>query len=35
MKLLFVSKNKFKHAEATRLLDTLGINVEASQLDIH
>lgn len=35
MKLLFVSKNKFKHAEATRFLSTLGIDVEASHLEIH
>jgi XTP/dITP diphosphohydrolase len=35
MKLIFVSKNKFKHAEATRFLSTLGISVEASHLEIH
>jgi XTP/dITP diphosphohydrolase len=35
MKLLFVSRNKFKHAEATRFLSTLGISVEASHLEIH
>jgi len=35
MKLLFVSKNKFKHAEATRFLSTLGIDVEATHLEIH
>jgi XTP/dITP diphosphohydrolase len=35
MKLLFVSKNKFKHAEATRFLGTLGISVEANHLEIH
>ncbi len=35
MKLLFVSKNKFKHAEATRFLSTMGIDVEASHLEIH
>ncbi len=34
MSLLFVSKNKFKHAEATRFLSTLGIDVEASHLEI-
>ena len=35
MKLLFVSKNRFKHAEATRFLSTLGIDVEASHFEIH
>jgi XTP/dITP diphosphohydrolase len=35
MKLIFVSKNKFKHAESTRFLSTLGISVEASHLEIH
>lgn len=35
MKLLFVSKNKFKHAEAMRYLSSLGVAVEASHLEIH
>ena len=35
MKLLFVSKNRFKHAEAMRFLGTLGIDVEATHLEIH
>lgn len=35
MKLLFVSKNRFKHAEATSFLSTLGISVEACHLEIH
>lgn len=35
MKLIFVSKNEFKHAEAIRFLSTLGISVEASHLEIH
>ena len=35
MKLLFVSKNNFKHAEATRFLSTLDIDVQASHLEIH
>ena len=35
MKLLFVSKNKFKHAEATRVLSALGIDVQANHLEIH
>ena len=34
MKLVFVSKNKFKHAEASRYLDALGIAVEKSELEI-
>lgn len=35
MKLLFVSKNRFKHAEAIRFLSTLDIDVEANHLEIH
>ena len=35
MKLVFVSKNEFKHAEASRYLATLNIEVEKSDLEIH
>ena len=35
MSLLFVSRNKHKHEEATRFLSTLGISVEANYLEIH
>ncbi|MFM7012143.1 MAG: non-canonical purine NTP pyrophosphatase [Betaproteobacteria bacterium] len=34
MKLVFVSKNKFKHAEAVSYLATLGIEVESNDLEI-
>ena len=34
MKLVFVSKNQFKHQEASRYLDALGIAVEKSELEI-
>lgn len=34
MKLVFVSKNEFKHAEASRYLATLNIEVEKSDLEI-
>jgi XTP/dITP diphosphohydrolase len=35
MSLLFVSRNKHKHFEATNVLGTLGISVEANHLEIH
>ena len=34
MTLLFVSKNRFKHAEAKQYLESLGIDVEACHLVI-
>jgi len=34
-KLYFVSKNKFKHAEASQILEPLGISVEADHTEIN
>jgi len=34
-KLYFVSKNKFKHAEATQILEPLGVTVEAVHIEIY
>lgn len=35
MRLIFVSKNTFKHAEAKQILEPLGITVEADSTEIH
>lgn len=35
MQLFFVSKNKFKHAEARQILEPLGVDVEADHTEIH
>lgn len=35
MKLIFVSKNRFKHAEASAILEPLGIQLRADGTEIH
>lgn len=35
MKLVFVSKNRFKHAEAAAILGPLGVEVRADRTEIH